>query len=274
MQRDRRDEHAARGQPRQQLRGQRPSGARHLRRSGLGGERRQVRLERPRLAARSRSGSARRGGRGARRTARSPRSGRATAAPRRRRARRAPRRRRRPARCARRPAGRRPDRRRRECAARPPTSRRTGRRARASTRAAAAACRRRHGPRARRAAVAETLTTRRSPGREDVRQVAHLMVRDAAVGARRDHQAHLVAREPARLGRLGGLEPGGQIEGEGAHTRAPATSWARQRPLARSPVISASSPGTLCSGSGRSEMSSPGNASWCMRVRMSPGSTA
>ena len=27
-------------------------------------------------------------------------------------------------------------------------------------------------------------------------------------------------------------------------------------------------------GGGRSEMSSPGNASWCMRVRMSPGSTA
>ena len=31
-------------------------------------------------------------------------------------------------------------------------------------------------------------------------------------------------------------------------------------------------PGTTLSGSGRSEMSSPGNASWCMRVRMSPGS--
>ena len=29
-----------------------------------------------------------------------------------------------------------------------------------------------------------------------------------------------------------------------------------------------------CPGSGRSEMSSPGKASWCIRVRMSPGSTA
>ena len=39
------------------------------------------------------------------------------------------------------------------------------------------------------------------------------------------------------------------------------------------PSISASRPGTLSSGGGRSEMSSPGNASWCIRVRMSPGST-
>jgi MFS family permease len=31
--------------------------------------------------------------------------------------------------------------------------------------------------------------------------------------------------------------------------------------------------GTTVAGSGRSEMSSPGNASWCMTVRMSPGST-
>ena len=39
------------------------------------------------------------------------------------------------------------------------------------------------------------------------------------------------------------------------------------------PSISASRPGTLADGSGRSEMSSPGNASWCISVRMSPGST-
>ena len=31
-------------------------------------------------------------------------------------------------------------------------------------------------------------------------------------------------------------------------------------------------PGTLASGGGRSEMSSPGKASWCICVRMSPGS--
>ena len=37
---------------------------------------------------------------------------------------------------------------------------------------------------------------------------------------------------------------------------------------------SASRCGTTVSGSGRSEMSSPGNQSWCIWVRMSPGSTA
>ena len=31
--------------------------------------------------------------------------------------------------------------------------------------------------------------------------------------------------------------------------------------------------GTTASGSGRSEMSSPGKACWCIRVRRSPGST-
>ena len=31
--------------------------------------------------------------------------------------------------------------------------------------------------------------------------------------------------------------------------------------------------GAVISGSGRSEMSSLGNASWCIRVRISPGST-
>jgi hypothetical protein len=31
--------------------------------------------------------------------------------------------------------------------------------------------------------------------------------------------------------------------------------------------------GTTAVGSGRSEMSSPGKASWCISVRMSPGST-
>ena len=47
-------------------------------------------------------------------------------------------------------------------------------------------------------------------------------------------------------------------------------------PAARAgrPSTSASSAGTTVAGSGRSEMSSPGKASWCICVRMSPGSTA
>ena len=45
-------------------------------------------------------------------------------------------------------------------------------------------------------------------------------------------------------------------------------------PGLRPRVEQASRCGTTVSGSGRSEMSSPGNASWCIAVRMSPGSTA
>ena len=55
---------------------------------------------------------------------------------------------------------------------------------------------------------------------------------------------------------------------------APAKSAARTRPLGGRVAISRSSAGTTASGSGRSEMSSPGNAAWCISVRMSPGSTA
>ncbi len=51
-------------------------------------------------------------------------------------------------------------------------------------------------------------------------------------------------------------------------------SLARYRPLGGAVSRSRSSAGTTVSGSGRSLMSSPGNAAWCMAVRMSPGSTA
>ena len=59
-----------------------------------------------------------------------------------------------------------------------------------------------------------------------------------------------------------------------ARWRSPTSSGTRYRPPGRSLVEQAStSAGTTASGSGRSEMSSPGNASWCISVRMSPGST-
>ena len=51
------------------------------------------------------------------------------------------------------------------------------------------------------------------------------------------------------------------------------SSAARYRPLGRRSLISLPKPGITSSGSGRSEMSSPGNARACMRVRRSPGST-
>ena len=113
-----------------------------------------------------------------------------------------------------------------------------------------------------------------------VERVAELVepgVQNPACRPHRDHQPDAVAREAARLGRLAGLERLGEFERGRAH---PGTSLAGRAPgpgsgrWAGSPSISASSPGTLSSGSGRSEMSSPGNASWCIRVRMSPGSTA
>ena len=50
-------------------------------------------------------------------------------------------------------------------------------------------------------------------------------------------------------------------------------SAARYRPLGIRSLISLRNAGTTDSGSGRSEMSSPGNASWCICVRRSPGST-
>ena len=47
---------------------------------------------------------------------------------------------------------------------------------------------------------------------------------------------------------------------------------ARYRPLGSRSVTSLTNAGTTEEGSGRSEMSSPGKASWCMSVRRSPGS--
>ena len=74
--------------------------------------------------------------------------------------------------------------------------------------------------------------------------------------------------------RLRSLEPLRQHEVECPHAEASAKSAARNRPLGGRVAISRSSAGTTVSGSGRSEMSSPGNAAWCISVRMSPGSTA
>src|SRR5512133_1510385 len=100
-----------------------------------------------------------------------------------------------------------------------------------------------------------------------------------------DHEPDAIAPQPAELGRLGRRTvvrrgevregPGGQ---HGAHSdrvfsaSVTATSAARYRPLGRPELIRATTMGATVSGSGRSLMSSPGNAAWCMAVRMSPGS--
>ena len=54
--------------------------------------------------------------------------------------------------------------------------------------------------------------TTRSPGAQEVGQLARPGVGEAAVAARDEH-AHVVARQPARLGRRVGLEALGQLEG-------------------------------------------------------------
>ena len=62
---------------------------------------------------------------------------------------------------------------------------------------------------------------------EQLGKVAEARVGDPPVAAGRDQQPDLVAREPARLGRLVSLELGRQGEGRGAHTGAGTSSAAR-----------------------------------------------
>ena len=62
--------------------------------------------------------------------------------------------------------------------------------------------------------VAEVLTTSRSPGAQVVGQPAEGVVDERAVVAARDQHPHLVAREPARLGRRARLVGGREREGE------------------------------------------------------------
>ena len=131
--------------------------------------------------------------------------------------------------------------------------------------------------------VAELLTTTRSPGASYVGQVGEPAVLDAVRS--RHQQAHVVARPlPAELGRrrsgrlVGVVERDGRVLGRGPSCREHLghgdVGRARRRPRGGRCSTSASRCGTTVSGSGRSEMSSPGKASWCIGVRMSPGSTA
>src|ERR1700757_5270003 len=57
-------------------------------------------------------------------------------------------------------------------------------------------------------------------GREERRKVLELRVRYPAVVLAGDHELHLVAFEPACLGRLVRLEAGRQLELQGPHARA------------------------------------------------------
>ena len=116
------------------------------------------------------------------------------------------------------------------------------------------------------------------------RQVAG-RARPRRLVADRHHHPHGVAPAERQLRRLCRLQLRRQhevveVDGRGVDDRAsrPRRDEARRRRRrgsgrsARRCRSRARIAGTLCSGGGRSEMSSPGKASWCICVRMSPGS--
>lgn len=108
-------------------------------------------------------------------------------------------------------------------------------------------------------------------GAEKVRQISEATMLDSPRRAMGHQQAHIIPAPASLLRRSRGLQPGRQLEVQergryGSHDAA-AGEWrsaARSRPLGRSDWISSKIAGTTESGSGRSEMSSPGKASWCI----------
>src|SRR5207253_9658238 len=118
---------------------------------------------------------------------------------------------------------------------------------------------------------------------QELGQVREPRVDDPVARAVADEEPHLVAPQAAHLGRFVGLEPGRQPEVERAcccdHGLCPpepaaANALASKRPEER---VSCSTrrrnAGADISGPGRWERSTPGSASWCICVFMSPGST-
>src|SRR5581483_1630612 len=96
---------------------------------------------------------------------------------------------------------------------------------------------------------------------------------------RAHEEAHVVAGGAAHFGRRAGEERLGPLEAKllrvlGATSQRVACAW-YLRPLTSrgSRSRSHAQKGSVALGSGRSPMSWPGYASWCIRVRMSPGST-
>ena len=279
MQHDRGDDDAVGDEVGDHLGRQRPSGRRHLGRARLGRRTSSCRRRSATSRARSGSGSAGRGGTGARAAAPAGRAWRPTAAPsrhppeQRHRAaagdgeRRAGRGRRGPGRSSRRGAGGGP----RRGAARSAARSRGGRR-RPSPSAVVAS----------RAAgiVADVLTTTQVARPQPRGQVA-----GGACGAADAHRStpscarRRGARASARAARSPPAPAAGRSRRSGDSVATAVIGRPRRRrrpprwrPLGASPSIRATMPGTTSSGSGRSEMSSPGNASWCIWVRMSPGS--
>src|SRR6266550_3847877 len=128
---------------------------------------------------------------------------------------------------------------------------------------------------------------------EKIPNITEPRMRHAIIRAVRNHQPHLVPCQTSRFRRPTRPKLWRQIEVQHLSIRYTriykperqrfcinhsyshfcASARAAYLPLDRSPVINSINPGTLTSGNGRSLISSPGNASWCICVRISPGST-
>ena len=131
----------------------------------------------------------------------------------------------------------------------------------------------------RRRSVAEVLTTSRSPGAEEVGQVAEAGVHERAVVAVGDEHPHVVSRAAGGRGlrRLVGLRRRGPKARGVAHGAPPRSGDVGARGSGRSagrPRRAPAGRARCPRAAGRSEMSSPGKASCCICVLMSPGSTA
>ena len=271
VQDDRRHRDALRRQRGEHRRGERAPGARHLRAAGLGRDRPSGRPTAGARRARSGSGSAHRGGPGRPAAARAAPAGRPRGAPGQvgRLERRAP--------AARQVAATSPARppRKGSAPARSSTTQRSspapgsGVERRSSSAVPSVRARGQRGrQRGRR------VDDQQVAGAQEVGQIARPRVNELPGAARRP--ACAPRRGPARAPRAARAPRGARA----ARTRAARSR--RDLPMSASPVAAAgpspssraSRPGTLSSGGGRSEMSSPGNASWCIAVLMSPGSTA
>ena len=273
MERDRRELDAARHEMRDQLGAERAGGARHLRAAGVAREDGLVGVDRRSAGANAGTGWDARGGRGTPRRARRARAARPPAGCCRGRAQATPR--------PRRPAARR----RSPAPWRPRGARPAASAVRSSTTQAvpggaaspppastdgarSGSPRRRPGIAAGR--VAEVFTTRTSPAfRKSPSSSKQALI--SAPSLFRDTSSATSSRSTGATSRSSCAAKHSvawAITAPPARPRSPGSGRS-----GRSPSIRASRPGTLSSGGGRSEMSSPGKASWCIWVRMSPGST-
>ena len=109
-------------------------------------------------------------------------------------------------------------------------------------------------------------------GHEEARQLAEPGVDERAVRRPVTSIATSARSTPRASGGSARFERRG--EGGLAHALPPRARGRGSGRLAASPRSAPAARARESSGAGRSEMSSPGNASWCICVRMSPGSTA